>query len=411
MKIEQNPLAWQSTVRHEPRTDEDGNKILYHGTPVLILTICFAIIFACAVVGVIAGIASNYEDSLSDAANILLCIGLFLVFISSMYFTIAAVKIRIIINNNGVTRQGPWPFRTKVLLWNDIAKISYPPFSYSFVVHSRDGTKMRIPLAYYGIHRLVGDFKAHLSPDVYQESRQIIETINFLATNGAAAVLPQTIDVAPVPMAAQTADGLSAYVNNAKWEKGKRLSMTGLISLFGGLGITLATLYFARNGGTYWIMWGLVLVGPYYLISGIVNMVKSNAAPALRRKWVLGSVAGLVVLAAAGTFGYMQITALTTPPDDSVITVDDQSEWLDFNALQYQGNFIVYNTDTHWSISDAVMQIIIYDADGKALQTFEIPATPDVIAPGGTGIAKEVLQIPAGVADSEMNIGWTWVAP
>jgi len=186
----------------------------------------------------------------------------------------------------------------------------------------------------------------------------------------------------------------------------------GLLLLIVGTAITLGTWAAAAPGGGYWVMWGAMAVGMFYILRGLYRKVTSTTDAGTRLRWVLGGIIliGGMVGGGVAITNMMNPPALT-PPSESFVVFDDNSFWKDEIASILSVSGTVSNAHTEWSIKSVVIKIEAVDEAGKLIKTYDVSVVPSKILPGGKGAYSAELQLPYSCASASPSVEWEWVPP
>jgi hypothetical protein len=186
----------------------------------------------------------------------------------------------------------------------------------------------------------------------------------------------------------------------------------GFLFLVGGAVITLVTWTAAKPGGSFWVMWGAMAIGAFYLIRGLYRKITSNTDLGVRLGWVLGSIilVGGIVGGAVAITNRMTPSALT-PPSNLFILSEDNTAWKDeINDIVVVSGTVT-NTHSEWSIKNVNVELEATDAKGNIVKTFRISVVPDKLTPGEKGIYNQTLQVPYSCETVRPVLKWEWEAP
>jgi hypothetical protein len=187
--------------------------------------------------------------------------------------------------------------------------------------------------------------------------------------------------------------------------------MWGFIWLVMGGLITLATYAAAEPGGSFWVMWGLMALGAFYILRGLYRKITSNTAKR-SLAWVLVSI--LLVGAIVG--GTMAITntmtpSTLTPPSEDFILDDGDTVWIDETSGLVRVSGTITNAHSEWSIKNVHIELEATDTDGNIVKTHKIPVVPDELNPGEKGIYSKIVQVPDSCVYVQPILRWMWEPP
>jgi hypothetical protein len=193
---------------------------------------------------------------------------------------------------------------------------------------------------------------------------------------------------------------------------GKKDLIWGFIVLGIGAGITLGTWTAAAPGGSYWVMWGLIVGGLVGVFRGLYRKVKSGSVLGTRGRWIIASISVIGCLTWGGIFTYQYMyTVPPTPPSDSYIVENDSSYWQNEVLGILCVNGYIDNTHHEWTIKEVKIVVEALDEHGKVMLRYMVPVTPSTIPPHGRGIYSQYLSLPYGCVEAAPSIQWTWVPP
>lgn len=186
----------------------------------------------------------------------------------------------------------------------------------------------------------------------------------------------------------------------------------GFLLLIVGVAITLGTWAAAKAGGSYWAMWGAMVVGMFYILRGLYRKVTSTTDSGTRLRWVLGSI----ILIGGFVGGGVAITNMMNPPElsapsESFIVWDDNSDWEDETQGKFMLSGTITNTHSDWSIKSVVLEVQERNEADLVIKTYEVSVIPGTVPPGG----KEVYSKRVQASDSCVSVNyrpvWEWVPP
>jgi hypothetical protein len=201
-------------------------------------------------------------------------------------------------------------------------------------------------------------------------------------------------------------------LNQARKQAGTKDLGLGLLLLIVGIAITLGTWAAADEGGSYWIMWGAMVAGAFYILRGFYRKIATATEGTTRIMWVLCGVVLIGGMVGAGVaIGDMVSSPKIHAPSNSFVAIDDNSYWENETRAIFRASGIVTNTHSEWSIKKVVIKIEALDNAGKVIKTYDVPVVPNTIPPGGTGTYSASLQLPASCASVNGKVAGEWVAP
>lgn len=193
----------------------------------------------------------------------------------------------------------------------------------------------------------------------------------------------------------------------------KDLGYGFLLLLVGGV-VTLVTWALAEPGGSYWVMWGAMIFGGFYLLRGFYREVTNAGDTSARLKWLL---AGIIIIGGVVGGGVAIADKMTpseselTPPSESFVAWEDNTFWKDERLSILTVTGVVSNTHTEWSIAKVEIEVeALGDAD-RVMQTYDVSVTPSTIRPGGEARYSKTLQLPIDCLSANTSLVWEWVSP
>lgn len=186
----------------------------------------------------------------------------------------------------------------------------------------------------------------------------------------------------------------------------------GFLLLLVGVAITLGTWAAAAPGGGYWVMWGAMAFGMFYILRGLYRKVTSTTDAGTRLRWVLGGI----ILIGGVVGGGVAITSMMTPPEltppsESFIVWDDNAFWEDEIQGIFRLSGTVTNTHSEWSIKKVVIQVEEIDETNNVIQAYEVSVIPSAISPGGKEVYSKRLEASYSCVSIYYNLVWEWVPP
>lgn len=186
----------------------------------------------------------------------------------------------------------------------------------------------------------------------------------------------------------------------------------GFLLLLVGVAITLGTWAATEAGGSYWVMWGAMAFGVFYILRGLYRKVTSTTDAGTRLRWVLGSIILIGGFVGGGVaITNMMTPSQITPPSDSFIVCDDNSFWEDemLSILMVSGT--VTNTHDEWSTKKVKIEVEATDETNNLIKTYDVTVTPNTIPPGGKGVYSTRLQLPYSCISAQPFVVWEWEPP
>lgn len=203
-----------------------------------------------------------------------------------------------------------------------------------------------------------------------------------------------------------------AYEYEAHQQAGSKDLMWGFLLLLGGAGITFGTWAAAGPGGSYWVMWGVMVFGAFYILRGLYRKVTSATNAGERLGWVLGGVILIGGILGGGmAVGNIMNPPELTPPSESFIVWDDSSFWEDETQGIFSLSGAVTNTHSEWSIKEVVIEIEETDETNSTIKTYVVSVMPGTIPPGGKEVYLERLQTLYSCVSVNYWLTWEWVPP
>jgi hypothetical protein len=171
-------LWWlKRAVRHEPKLEGNGDRVLFHGFPMYLLAgsffaVCVFLIFI-----------ESTVDTTTEGNQPIYFIVVFITFlILGIYTLLEALKTKVTINNNGILVEAIWPWYPKYILWQDVSKVVYSGFQDTFILIAKNGTKVHANGYLYGIHFLVKNLEQHFDPAIYKNANWMVKQIHKFQT-------------------------------------------------------------------------------------------------------------------------------------------------------------------------------------------------------------------------------------
>jgi len=187
----------------------------------------------------------------------------------------------------------------------------------------------------------------------------------------------------------------------------------GLVLLIVGMAITLGTWAATDAGGSYWIMWGPMVAGAFYLLRGFYRKIATAPEGTTRIMWVVCGVVLIGGMVGGGVaMGNMVSSPKSHAPSNSFIAWDDNSYWENETQAVFKATGTITNTHTEWSIENVVIKIEALDDAGKVIKTYDVSVLPSIIPPRGTGTYSASLQLPLSCAYANPSAAaGDWVPP
>jgi len=186
----------------------------------------------------------------------------------------------------------------------------------------------------------------------------------------------------------------------------------GFLLLLVGAAITLGTWAAAEGGGSYWVMWGAMVFGAFYILRGLYRKVTNTTDAGTRLAWILGGI----ILIGGMVGGGVAITNTMNPPEltvpsDSFVVWDDNSLWEDEIQGIFRSSGTVTNSHSEWSIKDVKIELEAMDEADKVIKTYDVSVIPSTIPPKGKGVYSKRLQVPYYCVSVTPIVVWEWVPP
>jgi len=212
--------------------------------------------------------------------------------------------------------------------------------------------------------------------------------------------------------AGQFISNIESLRYGARKQAGTKDLGCGLLLLVVGVAITLGTWAAAAPGESYWVMWGAMAVGMFYILRGLYRKVTSTNDAGTRLGWVLGGVILIAGMVGGGiAINNMVNPPQITPPSDSFVVCDDNSFWEDETLSILRASGTVTNTHSAWSIKNVKINIEAIDATNNVMKSYEVSVAPNTIRPGGKGTYSARLQLPLACTSAKSSVVWEWVPP
>lgn len=219
-------------------------------------------------------------------------------------------------------------------------------------------------------------------------------------------------DIDELAKAEQFVSNIENLHYEARKQAGTKDLGCGFALLIVGVGITLGTWAFAEAGQSYWVMWGAMLVGVFYLLRGLYRKVTSTTDAGIRLQWIFGGIILISGIVGGGiAINNMMTSSEMTSPSESFIVNEDTSFWEDETQSILKVSGLVKNTHSVWSIKNVKIEIEALDAANNVMKTYEVSVIPSTIPPRGIGTYSERLQLPYTCVFANMVMLWEWVPP
>lgn len=204
---------------------------------------------------------------------------------------------------------------------------------------------------------------------------------------------------------------MEALYREARNQAGGKDLMWGFILLVVGGLITLGTYAAAESGGSFWIMWGLMALGAFYILRGLYRKITSNTAQR-SLAWVLASMllVGVIVGGTMAITNTMTSSTLTPPSEDFVLAEDD-TVWVDETSGTVRVSGIITNAHSEWPIKNVHVELETSDAEGSLLKTYDVSVVPSKLNPGEKGVYDKTLQVQSSCTWIQPFVRWEWEAP
>ncbi|MBI4333529.1 MAG: hypothetical protein HY673_19880 [Chloroflexi bacterium] len=131
ISFETQAIKWwlKRAAQSEPRVDPNGNSVLFHGSPIFVLSFfligfgIFVLILGFTVVPI--GTPNN------EAIYFIPILAVF--FLSGIASLLEGIKGRVTITDEGILAQAPWPWYPRTVAWREISRVTYSVGMSSFV--------------------------------------------------------------------------------------------------------------------------------------------------------------------------------------------------------------------------------------------------------------------------------------
>jgi hypothetical protein len=177
-----------------------------------------------------------------------------------------------------------------------------------------------------------------------------------------------------------------------------------------GAAITIGTWKVAQAGGTYWVMWGALAWGLFYLIRGFYRKIKYSFDSRKRSQWVAGGLVALILMVGGGAFLTNQMMNPYTP-DTYLLKFTDKSSWENLTQGIFKAEGTVLNNEKEWSIENIVIKIEALDSANRVIKTFDVNVQPFTISPGGSGTYSSSFIVPNECTNVQAGVSGKWIPP
>ena len=212
--------------------------------------------------------------------------------------------------------------------------------------------------------------------------------------------------------AEQFVNNIDVLHHEARKQAGTKDLGCGLLLLLVGAAITFGTWAVAEGGGSYWVMWGAMVFGAFYILRGFYRKIANATDAGVRLGWVLGGmilIGGLVGGGVAIT--NMMNPPELTPPSDSYVVWNDNSFWEDEIRSTFMVSGVVTNTHSEWLMDNVRIEVEAEDDHSKLVGKYTVSVKPVTITPGSRGVYSKILQMPYECTYATPVIHWEWVSP
>ena len=270
----------ERAARASPRIDSNGDRVLFHGGPMLALGI--------APIGLCVGLLLIYlAVPLTGPGNEPIWWVVITVFFLSAGICVLVERFgsRVTVTNEGILAEAWWPGHPKSVLWKDIASVDFGTVSQDLVVRCQDGYQLRVSTYFYGISCLVENIQGRLSPESYQKAKSFLDRVNDLTQMAAR----ESAEMRDSPRAA------AAH----KWVKARTSLVRGLFGMTLAVGVALGGAYLGLDRGAVEVALGMFCFAAVDFISGGLRIWKSDRGLNRKLTWLGVSVLALVAVGAA----------------------------------------------------------------------------------------------------------------
>lgn len=212
--------------------------------------------------------------------------------------------------------------------------------------------------------------------------------------------------------AEQFVNNIDALRHEERKKAGTKDLGCGFLLLIVGAAITLGTWAATEAGGGYWVMWGAMAFGAFYILRGLYRKITTETDAGTRLMWILGSI----ILIGGMVGGGVAITNMMNPPEvtvpsESFVVAEDNLFWEDEIRSILSVGGVITNTHGQWSIKKVEVEVEAIDEAGNVMSTYTVPVIPSTIPPGGKGVYSKRLQLPYDCVGADTAVVWEWVPP
>ena len=100
-----------------------------------------------------------------------------------------------------------------------------------------------------------------------------------------------------------------------------------------------------------------------------------------------------------------------SPPDNSYVTVEDNSYWQDKTNSIFACTGVITNTHSTWSIRNIEIQVQPIGENNVSFSIYYVSPVPDFLAPGDTVYFSQILTLPNSCIYATTHFHWDWVEP
>lgn len=199
--------------------------------------------------------------------------------------------------------------------------------------------------------------------------------------------------------------------HEARREAGTRDLRCGfLLLIVGGLITVLTWLAVKEGGGRYFVMWGALGVGAFYILRGLYRKLQGAADPGTFWRWLVAGVILMAGLIGGSVAAYKSTVGSSPPqaPDDSYVKlISNDTVWPWLGRATFSGT--VENKHKEWSIRNVKVTIRLKDASSRVVSEFSVPVLP--IGPNSSRTYSATRTIPSETQTEEVELSWEWVPP
>jgi hypothetical protein len=158
--------AWlKSAVRHEPKINDRGDRILFYSPVMLILSLIWFLFCLCFIGWWLIDPISKAEGNTSIYYFIIFAF----MFLYGIYSFLEWKYHNIVLSNEGVINNIKWAGHSTKIIWGNIAEVTLENTTQAFIIIDNNNNKIRVNTYFYGIKSLADEFRQRLPSSVYQK--------------------------------------------------------------------------------------------------------------------------------------------------------------------------------------------------------------------------------------------------